>query len=112
MPDRTLPKHPDFDQLKRQAKELLRSARAPDPAALSRFSALPTFARLSADEFGTTLALHDAQSVIAREHGFASWNQLGEGIAELTLVFDDALREFIEAATDGGSRRGDGVTSR
>jgi ankyrin repeat protein len=105
MPDRNLPKHPDLDQLKRQAKELLRSARAGDPAALSRFGALPAFARLRTDEFGPTLALHEAQSVIAREHGFASWSQLGERIAELTLAFDDALREFIEAATDGRAER-------
>lgn len=105
MPNRTLPKHPDLDQLKRQAKELLRSARARDPAALSRFRTLPAFARLSEQELGPTLALHDAQSVIAREHGFASWNELGEHIAELTLTFDDALREFIEAATDGRAER-------
>ena len=36
---------------------------------------LPAFANKSAAELGALgLALHDAQSVIAREHGFASWN--------------------------------------
>jgi ankyrin repeat protein len=105
MPHRALPRHPDLDQLRRQAKELLHSARAKDPAALSRFRILPAFARPGAEGLGATLALHDAQSVIAREHGFASWNQLGERVAELTLVFDDALREFIEAATDGRVER-------
>jgi ankyrin repeat protein len=105
MPHRNLPRHPDLDQLKRQAKELLRSARARDPVALSRFRGLPAFAGLSPEELGSTLALHDAQSVIAREHGFASWNQLGERVAEMTLLFDDALREFVEAATDGRAER-------
>lgn len=105
MPNRALPTHPDLDQLKRQAKELLRAARAGDPSALGRFQGLPAFARLSAAELGARLALHDAQSVIAREHGFPSWNQLDEHIAELTLVFDDALREFVEAATDGRAER-------
>jgi ankyrin repeat protein len=102
---RALPQHPDLDQLRRQAKELLHSARAKDPAALSRFRILPAFAHLGAEALGATLALHDAQSVIAREHGFPSWNQLSERVAELTLAFDDAVREFIEAATDGRAER-------
>lgn len=105
MPQRPLPRHPNLDQLKRQAKELLRSAKAGEPAALSRFRILPAFAHLSAEGPSATLALHDAQSVIAREYGSVSWNQLCERIAELTLVFDDALREFIEAATDGRAER-------
>ncbi len=105
MPHRALPRYPDLDQLRRQAKELLRSARARDPAALSRFRILPAFARTGGEELGSALALHDAQSVIAREHGFASWNELGESISEATIGFDDALRGFIEAATDGRADR-------
>ena len=102
MPNRTLPQHPDLDQLKRQAKELLRSARTGDAAELGRFRILPGFVRSSEEDLRrTTLLLHDAQSVIAREHGFASWNLLSEQVTALTLGFDDALREFVEAATDG-----------
>ena len=41
---RPLPDSPDLDQLKRQAKDLLRAARAADPAALSRFRTLPSLA--------------------------------------------------------------------
>ena len=68
-----LPGRPNLDQLKRQAKELLRAARAHDPAALARFRTLPAFARASDAELArATFALHDAQSVIAREHGFDS----------------------------------------
>ena len=35
----------------------------------------------------TSLGLHDAQSVIARESGLDSWNALRERVEELTLEF-------------------------
>ena len=103
---RHLPDSPDPDQLRRQAKELLRAARTADPTALSRFRALPSLQRTSDDDLSrTALALHDAQSVIAREHGFPSWNALLEHVEERTLDFDSAARELVEAATDGRSSR-------
>jgi ankyrin repeat protein len=106
MPDpRPLPDSPDLDQLRKQAKELLRAARAGDPTASTRFRILPSLATASDDELTRALALHDAQSVIAREHGFPSWNALRERVEELTLGFDDAVREFVEAATDGRTSR-------
>jgi ankyrin repeat protein len=96
-----LPERPNLDQLKRQAKDLLRSAREQDSTALRRFRILPAFADASdADLARTALALHDAQSVIAREHGFDSWNALHEHVEELTLEFHAAVDQFIEAATD------------
>ena len=103
---RPFPDSPDLDQLRKQAKELLRTARAADPTALARFRALPSLAHANDGELARApLALHDAQSVIAREHGFPSWNALRERIEELTLGLDDAVREFIQAATDGQSSR-------
>jgi len=102
MSQRTLPDHPDIDQLRRQAKELLLAARSADPAALDRMRNVPEFARRSADELTrTAFALHDAQSAIAREYGFPSWSALSQHVEEKTLRFDDAVREFVEAATDG-----------
>ncbi len=74
MSAKQLPPRPNLDQLKRQAKELLRAGKAP--------------------------ALHDAQTMIAREYGFASWNKLRERVEELTLEFDAAVEQFLEAATD------------
>lgn len=101
-----LPDYPHLDQLKRQAKDLLRSARAHDAAALARFRILPAFARTSdPDLMRAALALHDAQSVVAREHGFDSWNALRERVEELSLAFDAALDQFLAAATDGRSDR-------
>ena len=103
---RSLPDSPDLDQLKRQAKDLLRAARAADPDALTRFRILPSLSRASdAELVRAQLALHDAQSAIAREHGFASWNALRERVEELTLGLEEAEREFIEAATDGRTAR-------
>jgi len=103
---RHLPDSPDPEQLRRQAKELLRAARASDPTALSRFRALPSYGAARDDDLArASLALHDAQSVIAREHGFPSWNALLEHVEERTLTFDAAARELVEAATDGRSSR-------
>jgi ankyrin repeat protein len=102
MTARQLPDRPNLDQLKRQAKNLLREARAHDAAALARFRVLPTFARHSdVDLARAPLELHDAQSVIAREYGLDSWNDLRERVEELTLEFGAATDAFVEAATDG-----------
>lgn len=96
-----LPERPNLDQLKHQAKDLLRSARSRDAAALARFRALPAFARANDDEvLAPMLALHDAQSVIARELGFPSWNALLERVEELTLDFASAVDQFVDAATE------------
>jgi ankyrin repeat protein len=106
VPHSALPDRPDLDQLKRLAKELLRSAKGGDAAALARFRLLPAFRDCSEEQFRREPpALHDAQSAIAREYGFNSWKELSEHVTLLTLEFADAVREFIEAATDGREDR-------
>src|SRR5947208_14194884 len=70
LPTRVLPKHPDLDQLKRQAKELLDAVRAGEPDAVSEAAARYPGADLQ------RFALHDAQLVLARAHGFHSWPRL------------------------------------
>ena len=82
MPGKQLPPHPDLEQLKRQAKELQRSA---------------------------GVALHEAQTRLAREYGFASWNKLREEVEARTLEFDAAVTEFVEAATDGRVTRAERI---
>lgn len=110
---RSLPDSPNLEQLRKQAKDLLRAARAGDHTASSRFRILPSFANASDDELTRApLALHDAQSVIAREHGFSSWNALRERVEELTLGPDDAVRELVEAATDGRTARAERLLAR
>ncbi len=64
-----LPASPSLEQLRRRAKDLLRAVRAGDPAAAQRLQTQHPHPR------GVPV-LADAQLVIAREHGFASWARL------------------------------------
>jgi antitoxin (DNA-binding transcriptional repressor) of toxin-antitoxin stability system len=57
-----LPARPDLGQLRRQAKDLLRAAKAGEPAAVARIGAVSGRVTLSA-----------AQVAVARQYGFASW---------------------------------------
>ncbi len=63
-----LPSRPNLEQLKNQAKSLLKTYRAGAPAALARISEFHP-------ESGRFL-LADAQFVIAREYGFETWAAL------------------------------------
>src|SRR5690348_15756393 len=110
MTARQLPPRPNLDQLKRQVKDLLESARRHEADARARFRMLPAFASASDQTLDRApLALHDAQTIIAREYGFASWNKLRERVEELTLEFDAALSQFLEAATDGRGDRAERI---
>jgi len=73
-----LPDRLNLDHLKKQAKELIRLYRSRDAAAMARFrSTLPATAGLGNEDLSSRgLRLHDAQSCIAREYGFASWPDL------------------------------------
>ena len=62
---RELPFPPDLDQLRRQARELLRAAAQGEPDALARLHAVSDRVVLSA-----------AQLAVAREYGFRSWPAL------------------------------------
>ena len=113
MPPRELPPRPNLEQLKKQAKSLLDAAEASDADALRRFAILPALSGRSSDEIGTFgLALHDAQSAIAREHGFASWNDLREEVESRTLSFDAAVDEFVRCATGGALGRAERLLAR
>ncbi len=86
-----LPDRPNPDHLKKQAKDLLRSYRSGDPAAIARFQrALPFARNLSADEIvSRAFRLHDAQSCIARDYGFASWEELTTHVEAQSLTRRD-----------------------
>jgi len=73
---RELPERPSLEHLKSQAKDLLEGARAGAPEALERVRRSLPAARGASAEAVAQLALHDAQSVVAREYGFASWAEL------------------------------------
>lgn len=93
-PARTLPDHPDLDQLRRQAKELRRAAAAGDPTAIAPFG-------------GSEITLARAQRVLARSYGFASWPRLVQHVhirADLTRAMDatadgdDPVDRFLRTA--------------
>ncbi|HTA45620.1 MAG TPA: ankyrin repeat domain-containing protein [Bryobacteraceae bacterium] len=106
MTSQPLPERANLEQLKKQAKSLLHAVQAGEPNALRRFQALPQLARVSLTELGGTgFALHDAQSVIAREYGFKSWNEMREHVEDRSLTFAGAVDEFLRCATGGAPGR-------
>ncbi|MET3844940.1 hypothetical protein [Bradyrhizobium sp. OAE829] len=82
----------NLDHLKKQAKDLIRLYRQRDGDAFARFRrALPAAAGQSDDQIASlNLRLHDAQSCVARDYGFASWQD---------------LRRYLEAQSANGSER-------
>ena len=78
-PTRTLREQPDLDQLKRQAKDLLKAFVSGEAAAAAEVQAHYHDARPA------SFALHDAQLVIARAYGFASWPKLKAFVDGVTV---------------------------
>ena len=78
MPVKPLPSKPSLDHLKYQARDLLKHHAARQLGAAQRIREFhPRFAGASDTEiFDIRLRLSDAQLVIAREAGFASWARL------------------------------------
>ncbi|WOH51473.1 hypothetical protein [Bradyrhizobium sp. sBnM-33] len=87
----------NLDHLKKQAKELIRLYRSRDPATMARFrQALPAAAgRSDGDIASLDLRLHDAQSCIAREHGFASWPDLKRYVEVQTAVRNERAARVL-----------------
>jgi ankyrin repeat protein len=75
----------NLEQLRKQAKELARAARAGEPDAVARLGDLPP-------------RLASAQLVLAREHGYASWPALVHEIAEQPFHTD---LEYYEERAQG-----------
>jgi ankyrin repeat protein len=73
MPDKTLPEHPSLEQYKKQAKELHHAVIAGTPEALERVHRHHPRWREANDGSDPSFSLTDAQLVLAREHGYASW---------------------------------------
>jgi len=71
MPSRHFPVRPDLDQLRHQAKDLLRAFRRSDPQAIEDFR---EYAPRAVDPQAAKLA--DAQFVLARSYGMPHWPRL------------------------------------
>ncbi len=72
MPTRRLPAGPSIENLRNQAKRLLKACRAGAPDAQERLAEHPRWATIGSE--GASLA--DAQLVVAREYGFEDWTAL------------------------------------
>jgi ankyrin repeat protein len=83
----TLPAHPDLDQLRRQAKELLRAATAGDG---------PSSERIHAVSEHRTLA--GAQLALAREYGFESWPALKQEVDARSRSLSETVDAFLAAS--------------
>src|SRR5213078_1108552 len=96
-----LPAHPDLDQYKKLAKELLRACKADDPGAVRdwaarwRADAIPLATKIRAEKIAK---LADAQFFLARAHGFESWPKFAKHVDALKRAGSrDAI---FEAAAD------------
>jgi ankyrin repeat protein len=88
-PTRRLPSTPNLEQLKKQAKELQEEFRSSDAAAVAEVR------QFEREPDAQTFALNDAQRVLARAYGFASW-------AKLKAFVDGAtIARFADAAEAG-----------
>jgi len=87
VPQAQLPAQPNLDHLRRQARDLLRAARARDSAAAARIRAV-------SDELNLTAA----QLAIAREYGFASWAKLKTEVQARTAELAKLADEFVVAS--------------
>jgi hypothetical protein len=93
MPKQKLPVRPNLNQLKHQAKDLLRAIHAGDPSGLADLQA---FHSEKIDPANVKLA--DAQLVLARSYESPSWPRLVQACKLIDAIWRDdieALREIV-----------------
>ena len=88
---RKLPANANLDNLKKQAKTLLKAVKENDPATLPRIK--PYF------NDPNSMGLQDAQLVIARDYGFSSWKKMKShiesGVSATQTSMDQLANEFL-----------------
>ena len=95
MPSRSLPVRPNLDQLKHQAKDLLKAYRA------GTAEAAAAFAEFHPERIAAARArLADAQLVVARSYHASSWTRLVQGCQLINAIWDDdvdAVERLVNA---------------
>jgi hypothetical protein len=94
MPNRKLPVTPDLDQLKHQAKDLLRDIHAGEAAALAE---LKEFHPDPIEPANTKLA--DAQLVLARSYQAESWTRLVQAVQLVNAIWADDIDTVRDLVT-------------
>lgn len=93
MSDRKLPLHPDLDQLRHQAKDLLKAIRRGDPLAVAELD------KHHAEKTQPASAkLADAQLVLARSYGASSWPRVVQACQLIDAIWRDdvdAVRKLV-----------------
>jgi ankyrin repeat protein len=98
-----LPVSASLEQLRNQAKSLVKSIRNGDSAAAERVHThLPRTRTLSIEQIlKASLTLTEAQLIIAREHGFPSWPRLKAHVETLSPAQQDIIAVFRTAVRGG-----------
>src|SRR5579863_1206227 len=91
MPNRSLPVRPNLDQLKHQAKDLLRAIHAGDSEALADLRTFHSAKLAPAD-----VKLADAQLILARSYGAPSWPRVVQACKLIDAIWHDDI-EFLRA---------------
>ncbi len=104
---RPIPSHPNLEVDRKQAKALLDAAQRGDMEALRRFNAHhPRFPSVRDPVLlGRAVALHDAQLVVAREYGFASWPRWKQFVEMRRLDRAQRAAQLVKAACSNDVRK-------
>jgi ankyrin repeat protein len=104
---KSLPSRPSLEQLKKQAKDLLKFHKSGDAEAVKRIrESHPAFSTISESEVrAAKISLSDARLVVAREYGFASWPKLKAHVESVLLESGDPLELFKKAFTGNDAAR-------
>jgi hypothetical protein len=108
-----LPENPNFEHLKKQAKDLLRLYQANNLEAFGRLrKLLPAAAGKDDDAIAALeLKLHDAQSCIAREYGLPAWQNLRNYVdwckSKLSTERKDVIALWLHKAYGHDDQRAD-----
>ena len=95
MPHRRLPVVPDLEQLKHQAKDLLRAVHAGDLEAIAELTEFHPNPPNPAD-----VKLADAQLVLARSYHASSWTRLVQAVELVKAIWAndiDTVRDLVTA---------------
>jgi ankyrin repeat protein len=106
-----LPARPNLEQLKKQAKAVLKGYESADPAVLEEIrTEHPAWRRATVSEIASArFTLADAQTVIARQYGFESWPKLRAHVVQFHAAQfqDDASTAEVVEALRSAAGKGD-----
>ena len=89
---RSLPAKPSLENLKKQAKDLLKAHKKGDADACKTLRLLHRFAKTSdEDTLAADVALHEAQYALAMDYGFENWAELKAFVESLEIMRSGGL---------------------